>query len=427
MNKPKVVYYGPVGSLSGYGGASRGIIKSLIENYKDEWDIKIIPCGWGNLPINFIDNNPEWKWLEEYYLEEQLTYQPDLMFYHTIPIEARPIGKWNCLFTAGIETTVCAPQWIEAINQLDLTIVPSKHAKDVFENSVFQKKDQNSQQIIGEIRLSKPVEVVGEGFFEEIYKYLPKLETESSIKQELDKISEDFSFLSVGNWTPGGFNEERKNISGLVKVFLETFKNKKLKPALVLKTHIGSSSIPDREEILKRIQQIRETVNTTDLPNIYLIHGDLTDEEMNEMYNHPKVKAMVSLTKGEGWGKPLLEFTQSKKPIICSGWSGQLDFLKQEFTTLLPGSLTPIHPSAQVKDMLIEGSQWFSVDLGQAGGYMKDYFENYKKYQDNGKRLGFYCKENFSFDKTKELQKQILDKYVVLPYSIKLPTLKIVK
>jgi hypothetical protein len=410
-----------------YGNYKEPKKDTSIENYEDEWDIKIIPCGWGNLPTNFIDNNPEWKWLEEYYLEEQLTYQPDLMFYHTIPVEARPIGKWNCLFTAGIETTVCAPQWIEAINQLDLTIVPSKHAKDVFENSVFQKKDQNTQQIVGEIRLSKPIEVVGEGFFEEIYKYLPKLESNSPVKQELDKVKEDFAFISTGNWTPGGFNEERKNISGLIKVFLETFKNKKQKPALVLKTHIGSSSIPDREEILKRIQQIRETVNTTDLPNIYLIHGDLTDEEMNEMYNHPKVKAMVSLTKGEGWGKPLLEFTQSKKPIICSGWSGQLDFLKQEFTTLLPGTLTPIHPSAQVKDMLIEGSQWFSVDLGQAGGYMKDYFENYEKYITQGKRLSYHCKENFSYSSMRDLQKQILDKHVKLPYALSLPPLRVVK
>ena len=131
----------------------------------------------------------------------------------------------------------------------------------------------------------------------------------------------------------------------------------------MLKTHIGSASIIDKEEVLKRIQQIKDTVNSKDLPNIYLLHGDLTDQEMNELYNHPKIKAMVSLTFGEGYGRPLLEFTQSKKPIICSGWSGQIDFLNPEFATLLPGVLTPIHQSAQVKDMLIDSSKWFSVDL----------------------------------------------------------------
>lgn len=424
MNKTKVVYYGPVGSLSGYGACSRGIIKSLIENYKDKWDIKIIPCGWGSLPTNFIENHPNWKWLEEYYIDGNLTYQPDIMMYHTIPTEVRPIGKKNVLFTAGIETNVCAPQWIEHINQMDLTIVPSQHAKTVFETSKFQKQDQNTGHIVGEIKLEKPVEVVPEGFFEDIYKYLPKLVETSLIKQELDQIKEQFAFLSVGAWLPGQLFEDRKNLSGLIKVFLETFKNKSTKPALILKTHIGSSSIPDREELLKRIEQIKSTVKSTNLPNIYLIHGDLTDEEMNELYNHPKVKAMVSLTKGEGWGKPLLEFTQSKKPIICSGWSGQLDFLHKEFTTLLPGNLTPIHPSAQVKDMLIEGSHWFSVDLGVAGGFMKDYFENYTKYKDVGKRLAYYCKENFSYEKMKEIQKQVLDKYNLIPYNVVLPKLR---
>lgn len=423
MNKTKVVYYGPVGSLSGYGAASRGIIKSLIENYKDKWDIKVIPCGWGNLPTNFIDNNLEWKWLEEYYVDGNLDYQPDIMITHSIPSEFFNIGKKNIGITAGIETTICAPQWIEKINQMDLTIVSSQHAKTVFETSQFQKKDQNTNQVVGETKLEKPIEVIFEGFEETIFKHCVST-PESLVKQELDKIPEEFCFLGVGNWTPGQFLEERKNISGLIKIFLETFKNKKNKPSLVLKTNIGSSSIPDREELIKRIDQIKDTVNSKNLPNVYLIHGELTDPEMNELYNHSKIKAMVSLHKGEGFGRPLLEFTQSKKPIISSGWSGPLDFLHKDYTTLLPGSLLPIHKSAQVKDMLIEGSMWFNVDLGVAGGFMRDYFENYKKYQDNGKRLGHYCKENFSFTKMKELQKQIIDKYNLEPYSIKLPQLR---
>ena len=49
--------------------------------------------------------------------------------------------------------------------------------------------------------------------------------------------------------------------------------------------------------------------------------------EMNSIYNHSKVKAMVSLTKGEGFGRPLLEFSLSQKPLIVSGWSGHMDFL----------------------------------------------------------------------------------------------------
>ena len=55
---------------------------------------------------------------------------------------------------------------------------------------------------------------------------------------------------------------------------------------------------------------------------------------MNELYNHPKVKAMVSMTKGEGYGRPLAEFGLSKKPIIASGWSGQCRFPNSRYILL---------------------------------------------------------------------------------------------
>jgi hypothetical protein len=105
-----------------------------------------------------------------------------------------------------------------------------------------------------------------------------------------------------------------------IKSFLETFKNKPKgkRPALILKVQAGSgTSIMDREELLNRIDAIRKTVKG-DLPNIYLLHGEMSDAEMNELYNHGKVKAMISLTKGEGFGRPLLEFSLVNKPIIAS-------------------------------------------------------------------------------------------------------------
>lgn len=424
MNKTTMVIYAPIDTYSGYGAASRERVKALIEIYNEKFDIKVISCGWGTTKSGFLEENQDWTYMSDYIMSGNLTYKPNIMVWMTIPTEAQPIGDYNLLFTAGIETDVCAPQWIEGINKMDLIIVPSKHAKDTFMNSQFEKKDNQTQQSLGVIKVEKPIEIIGEGFIEEIYKHLQFLDSESEIKKELDLIKEDFCFLNVGTWLNGDFSEDRKNITGLVKVFFETFKNKKNKPALILKTAIGSCSIPHREEILKRIENIRKTVNSTNLPNIYLFHGEITDQEMNELYNHPKVKAMISTTKGEGWGKPLLEFTQSKKPLIVSGWSGHLDFCNPKFTTLLPGTLTPIHQSAQVKDMLIEGSRWYSVDLGHTGAVMRDYFESYDKYKDNGKRLSYYCKENFSFEKIKKQIGEVLDANIILPYSIRLPQLK---
>lgn len=251
--------------------------------------------------------------------------------------------------------------------------------------------------------------------------------SESEIFQALQKVEEDFCFLGVGHWLQGDIFQDRKDVGGLVKIFLESFKNKSKKPALILKTMSGPTSIVDRDNILKKLDAIRKSVNSKNLPNIYLFHGEISDDEMNQLYNHSKIKAMVSFTKGEGFGRPLLEFTQTKKPVIAPNWSGHLDFLHPEFTSLMPGTLTNIHPSAQVQDMLIEGSQWFTVDYGFAGGLLRDYFENYKKYQDNGKRLAHYCKTNFSFEKMQEKLDTILTANVPefpKQVQLKLPQLK---
>ena len=224
----------------------------------------------------------------------------------------------------------------------------------------------------------------------------------------------------------GDLGEDRKNVGLLVKAFLETFKNKPNSPALILKTSQVGSSYIDREEILKKIKKIRKTVNSKVLPNIYLLHGEFTDAEMNEIYNHSKVKAMVNLTKGEGFGRPLLEFTLSKKPLITTGWSGHTDFLNSEFTNLLGGQLTNVHPSTKNQFLLPE-SKWFSPDHGQVGFYLKDVFENYKNYTENAKRQAHYSKTNFSWDKMKEKTDELFTKYIPeFPKQVvlKLPQLK---
>ena len=396
----------PIDCYAGYGARSRDLVKALIN--LDKYDVKIIPQRWGNTPWNFIeDHKEEWGFLIPYIMTSQLTQQPDIWAQITVPNEFQPIGKYNIGITAGIETTVCAPQWIEGMNRMNLNLVSSEHSKKVFLNSKFQKQNDITKQVVGKVELTSPIEVLFEGV--DINKYLPiTLPSDSEIKLALDDMEEDFCFLFVGHWLQGDLGQDRKDVSGLIKVFLETFKNKKSKPALVLKTMSGPASIIDRDQILKKIDMIRNTVNSKNLPNIYLFHGEISDNEINELYNHPKIKAMVSLTKGEGFGRPLLEFTQTKKPVIAPNWSGQVDFLNPEFTSLVPGTLTPIHPSAQVKDMLIEDAQWFTVDYGFVGGLLKDYLENYKKYKDNGKRLAYYCKTNFSFEKMQEKLDDIL-------------------
>ena len=226
----------------------------------------------------------------------------------------------------------------------------------------------------------------------------------------------------------GVFGEDRKNIGLTLKSFYETFKNKKKKPALIIKTSTVSSSHMDRREIMKRIASIRSACNGN-LPNVYLLHGNFSNEEMNELYNHPKVKAMVSHTKGEGFGRPLLEFSLSNKPIICSGWSGQIDFLKNDRSCLIGGKLTNVHPSAVVNGVILPESQWFAPDPNHVHNSYKEFYSNYKSWAIKGKKQGYYSRTYFAFENMKAKIGEILESNINLPIQIpvQLPKLNLPK
>lgn len=419
MNKNTCVFYAPVDSYSGYSGKSRETIKAIIELRKNVWDIKIISCNWGNTPTNFLsDNEEEWGWVREYILQGPLTYKPDYMFFITIPTEARVVGKWNCSINSGIETTLCDGSWIESMNQMDANWVPSNHAKNVYQSLIFNKVDQQGKQL-GQLKLEKPIEVVFEGSNTQTY-----FPIQGGSDFDLQDVKEEFCFLSVGMWLPGDFGHDRKNIGLLVKLFYETFKNTSNPPALILKTSTGNSSYSNKDEILKRILKIRKTVEYQTLPNIYLFNGNITDMEMNDLYNHPKVKAMVSLSKGEGLGKPLLEFSMANKPIITTNWSGQTDFLDPSLTTLLPGELKQVHPSS-VNQWILKDAKWFEVDQQAAMTAMKGVFNNYKNYQTKAIKQGYINRNKFSYEKMKQLIDKLLKEVPVFPVyePLKLPTL----
>jgi glycosyltransferase involved in cell wall biosynthesis len=420
--KPLFVISSPFDTYSGYGARSRDLIKAIVES--DKYNVRLISQRWGGTPFGFCEDNSEWKFLLDLQLpNNQLPKQPEIWAQVTVPNEFQPVGKYNIGFTAGIETTLCAPEWIEGCNRMDLNIVSSEHSKKVFVDSKYEKRNKQTNVLEGTVELSKPMEVLFEGANTDIYKVIESHQVKTI---NLDSIKEKFAYLFVGHWITGDFNEDRKNVSLLVKAFYEVFKNKQNKPALILKTSQVGASYMDREEILKKIKQILKTVNSKNVPNVYLLHGEFTDVEMNELYNHSKVKAMVSLTKGEGFGRPLLEFSLTKKPIITTGWSGHMDFLNPDFVNLIQGQLTNVHESA-ANQFLLKDSQWFSADHGQVGYFLKDVFENYKNYTDKAKRQAYYSKSNFSWDKMKEKIDTILtDNIPEFPkeVSLKLPSLK---
>ena len=407
--KPTLVFQAPIATRSGYGDHARDLLHSL---YKlDKFEIKVISTRWGATPMDAFNYDNEFhKWIVDNIIQKP-EQKPDVYIQVTVPNEFQPLGHYNIGITAGIETTHCALDWIHGCNRMDLIITPSEHAKKSLVDTVYNEQDNKTKQLISQHRIQKPVEVLFEGFDENDF----GTEVVAHIS-ELDEVKEDFAFLFVGHWLKGDLGEDRKNVGMMIKTFAMAFKNEKVKPALILKTSTAGFSIMDRERL---ISKIRETLGKDykSVP-VYLLHGDLTSAQMNGLYEHPKVKAMINFTKGEGFGRPLLEFSLTGKPVIVSNWSGHLDFLKSG-AVLLEGELKEVHESAE-DNFLLKEAKWFNVNVSKSLPVIKDVYKSYDKYKVNSFQLGKQNKQNFSLSKMTKLFDTILNQYGI--YSKKQPT-----
>ena len=313
--KPFIVIQGPVATRSGYGNHTRDLVLSLIKANK--YDIQIISLPWGNTPMDALKaDNPDHVAISNVIARQPINRQPDVFIQVSVPNEFQAPGKYNIGITAGIETNAVSPEWIEGCNRMNMIITTSEHSKEGFIKPVYDVLDKNTNQKVKELRLEKPIKVLFEGLDTNVYKQTKDIH--ETVLNELSAINDTFCYLFVGHWLKGDFGADRKDIAMTIKTFCEAFKNKSAhnRPALILKTSHATFSIIDRDEVIKKIQAITAPYGKN-VPNIYVLHGDLTDEEMNSLYNHPKIKALVSFTHGEGYGRPLLEFSVTGKPVIA--------------------------------------------------------------------------------------------------------------
>jgi len=417
--KPTLIFQAPVATRSGYGDHARDLLQSL---YKlDKFDIKVISTRWGATPMDALNyDKPFHKWIVDNIIPS-IKEKPDVYIQVTVPNEFQPLGFYNIGITAAIETTHCPLDWIHGCNRMDLIITPSQHSKDSLVKTIFNEADKQTNQLIRQHKIEKPVEILFEGFDE-----LDFGTNEVATINILDEVKEDFAFLFVGHWLQGDLGEDRKNVGMMIKTFAMAFKDEKVKPALILKTSAAGFSVIDRENMVAKIRQALGK-DYGKVP-VYLLHGDMQPYELNGLYEHPKVKAMLNFTKGEGFGRPLLEFSLTGKPVIVSGWSGHLDFLK-EGAVLLEGELKNVHESA-ANQFLLKESQWFNVNISKALSKIKDVYKNYDKYKIAAFQLGKQNKQNFSLEKMTKLFDGILNQYSIYSkiqpkfQQIQLPKLK---
>ena len=412
--KPFLLFRGPVKTRSGYGAHSRDLLQALYE--MDIFEIKIDSCMWGVTPMTALEKDNQFHMWIESNIIRSLNITPDIYVQVTVPNEFERKGKFNIGVTAGIETTVAPKDWIDGCNRMDLIITTSKFSRDVLLSTVYNENENNTGKLIKQYKIEKPVEVLFEGVDVSIFN--------NEFKGIDIDFEEDFAYLFVGHWLKGSLGQDRKDVGMMIKCFMEAFKDEEDKPALILKTSSATFSVKERENMRKKIEDITKSYENP--PSVYLLFGELTNQEMNELYNHPKVKSMVSITKGEGFGRPLLEFSMTGKPIIASNWSGHKDFLPMDKAIMIGGTLTDVHEST-VDNFILKNSKWFTANYNEFAEVLKLVKKDYQEFKEKSESLREENKEKFSLNNMKEVFSNLLKPYTNKPKEHKLVLPKLTK
>ena len=424
----------PFNTRSGYGDHARSIYYSIMG--RDDLNIKCVDVKWGTTPRNHL--NPEVpkhkKLLDSFITPEKIKVQPDVYIDIRIPNEFQNPGKFNIGVTAGVETDVVSAEFLMGCNKMNLIIVPSNFTAESFKRCHYDKNQEvdGEQQKVGQVELERPIEVLFEGVDTDIYRPLNSSEIKSDFTDELNNlIKEDFVYLHVGQLTRGKYGEDRKNIPLMLKCFLQAFTNNQNPPALLLKINGANFSVLDRKETVARIDEIKNKFSEADIiPNVYLLHGDLTIKEMAMLYNNPKIKGFVSCTHGEGFGRPMLEASCCGLPVIASKWSGQMDFLNDKESLMINGHLGEIPDSQVWEPIVVKPGQWYNVNEADVIRKFRIFHKKFRIINKKGKRLGRTNHRKFSLTNMAKKFNSTLDevlKSIPNPVALNLPKLKKVK
>ena len=380
QDRMKILVRAPVLTQSGYGEHARFLLRSL-RKYEHMIDMYVVPINWGN--TNWIaEDSEERAWYDQLigktqnYINNKGTFNMSIQV--TIPNEWEKLVEVNIGVTAGIETNKVAPEWIQKSKLMDRIIVPSFHAKSVFESSVYEATNDQTGEVIKDYRCTTPITVVP---------YPARPVEPADIELDLDY---DFNFLTIAQWGP------RKNLENTIRWFLESFKDKEV--GLVVKTSLAKNCTIDRRVTAAKLKQITSEYSDRKC-KVYLVHGYMSAEELSALYNNPKIKSYITATHGEGYGLPIFEAAYYGLPIAAPGWSGHVDFLFHEVKdkkgkkrvkpmfSKIDFRLKPIKDEAVWKGVLPENSMWCFVDEKSFKNRLLDMHSNYGVYKKRAKDL----------------------------------------
>ena len=390
--KKKILVSAPALTASGYGEQARFALRAL-RSREDLFDVYIIATPWGN--CGWIHEDSEERMWIDSMIMKNIQYsqacnghpQYDMTLQVSIPNEWKKVAPINIGYTAGIETNKISPHWIQPSNQMDKIIVVSNFAKKGFENGVYTAQDQTTGQQIPNFKTTTPIEVVN-------------YPVRKSNPTEIDlHLTTDFNFLVIAQGGP------RKNLVNTIKWFVEEFKND-ANVGLICKTHLGGASQMDREAIAKNLNGILNDHKGRKC-KVYLLHGDMNEQEMAGLYTHPKVKALVSLSHGEGFGLPVFEAAYWSLPVVTTEWSGPTDFMycpnkegkiKPHFARV-EYTLQPVQPEAVWGGVIEKDTMWAFPVENSAKTQMREVYKNHDRFRGQAKRLASHVEKEFEESK----------------------------
>lgn len=388
--RKRILVRGPALSRSGYGEHTRFLLRAL-RSREDVFDVFLHNVNWGKTGWLW-EQNEEREWFDHIILKTieytQHGGQFDISMQVTIPNEWERLAPVNIGVTAGIETTKVSPQWVEKSTLMDRIITISEHSKQTYENTSYQAQNNQTGEVINDFRCTTPIDVV----------HYPVKDYEPA---ELDLDFEtDFNFLAVAQLSP------RKNMPNTIKWFVEEFIDKEV--GLILKLSHTNNSISDRLHTTNLLKQLANEYPDRKC-KIYLLHGSMTDEEMTALYQHPKVKALVTLAHGEGFGLPIFEAAYNELPVIAPDWSGHLDFLYVPVKDKKTGkeklkahfakvkyTLQPIQKEAVWDGVLQADSMWCYAEQGSYKMRLREVHKDYNRFKSQAKKLNGWIRENFT-------------------------------
>lgn len=299
----KILIRGPLLSQSGYGVHSRQVFRWLLNK---GYDVTCQVLPWGITP--WYLNPSALDGLIGQIMKR--TGQPDKIFDVSFQIQLpdewdTSLAKKNIGITAAVETNFCNTQWITKCNEMEAIIVPSNFTASVLKNS-------------GKIK--KPLFVIPESF--------PKhFEKELKPNKFLDTKSKH-NFLLFGQLTAPTSELDRKNTVNAIKWFCEKFKDRK-DIGLIIKTNMGTNSTLDKRISTRTLKKVLDQVRPSSYPRVHLLHGNMKDENLFRLYNDKSLVGLISATRGEGYGLPMIEAAACGLPVLATDWSGHKTFLQK--------------------------------------------------------------------------------------------------